>query len=54
MNKYENDKQKNFEQLIELLITYKKLNPSKVVYLNEKCINKALAWYNDFSNNIKI
>ena len=52
MNKLEIQKQKYFEQQIELLITYKKMNPNEIVYLNENSIKKALNWYNNFSNGI--
>ena len=52
MNKLEIQKQKYFEQQIELLITYKKMNPTETVYLNENSLKKALNWYNNFSNGL--
>ena len=49
--------QLKFEHTIELLIMYKQQNPLKAVYLSEKCISKALKWYqeymNEFGKNIK-
>lgn len=49
--------QLKFEHTIELLIMYKQQNPSHDVYLSEKCISKALKWYqeymNEFGKNIK-
>lgn len=53
MNKIEIQNQKHFEQQIELLITYKKMNPKIDVYLNEKSLKKASNWYFKFSQDIK-
>ena len=47
----ENIDQKSFEKLIELVITYKKLNPTENVYLNDKCIKRALDWYKNIQNH---
>tara|TARA_B110000208_G_C11768256_1_gene429433 strand:+ start:586 stop:771 length:186 start_codon:yes stop_codon:yes gene_type:complete len=50
MNKLSLEKknQKIFEEQIELLILYKKLNPKSNVYLNKKCLDKSLKWYTGF------
>ena len=40
--------QKVFEGYLELLITYKKLNPKKEVYLTEGGIKDALNWYQTY------
>lgn len=53
-NKHTKDQQKNFEQHIELLITYKKMNKKKSVYLSEKCLNEAISWFNNMNNNINL
>lgn len=42
--------QLKFEHTIELLIMYKQQNPLKEVYLSEKCISKALKWYQEYMN----
>lgn len=51
MNK-EEIMQLRFQQTIELLIVYKKQNPSKDVYLSEKSITEALKWYQDYMNSL--
>lgn len=51
MNK-EEIMQLRFQQTIELLILYKKQNPSKDVYLSEKSITEALKWYQDYMNSL--
>mgnify|MGYP001346986422 CR=1 FL=1 len=38
----ENITQKQFEHIIDLLILYKQLNPTKDVYLSEKSIKESL------------
>ena len=40
--------QKVFEGYLELLITYKKLNPKKEVSLTENSIKNALTWYQTY------
>lgn len=49
MKRIEMMHQAQFEQYINLLILYKVQNPDKDVYLNEKCLNEAIKWY---QNNI--
>lgn len=44
--------QLKFEHTIELLIMYKQQNPLEEVYLSEKCISKALKWYQDYMNEM--
>jgi hypothetical protein len=44
--------QKNFEQYIEILITYKKNNPNENVYISEKSLKKAIEWYINIEKNI--
>ena len=39
------DQQKAFEEHIELLINYKKFHPNEDVYINERCMKKAVKWY---------
>ena len=39
------DHQKAFEEHIELLINYKKFHPNEDVYINERCMKKAVKWY---------
>lgn len=51
-NKIEQQNQKLFEQQIELLITYKKMNPKEKVYISEKSLNKAIEWYRKIEHNI--
>lgn len=53
MNKIEEHNQKVFEQQIELLITYKKMNSKKDVYLTEKSLKDAMNWYKGIENNIQ-
>lgn len=42
---------KQFDELLNLVITYKKLHPKEDVYLTEKSIKKALDWYKNIQNN---
>ena len=44
--------QRQFEQHIELLITYKKCNLDKDVYLNLDSLDKALKWYHNIAKDI--
>jgi hypothetical protein len=44
--------QRQFEQHIELLITYKKCNLDKDVYLNLESLDKALKWYHNIAKDI--
>jgi len=53
LKNYEQQKQKQFEQQIELLILYKKSNPKKNVYLTEETINTAFKWYSETFSIIK-
>lgn len=46
--------QMKFEQTIELLILYKKENPSKDVYLSEKSISEAIEWYKNYISNMGV
>lgn len=39
------EQQKAFEEHIELLINYKKFHPKESVYINERCMKKAVKWY---------
>ena len=50
--KNKDNEQKQFEQYIELLITYKKCNLEKEVYINTQSLNEALKWYQTFTKNI--
>ena len=50
--KIEQQNHKIFEQQIELLITYKKMNPKIDVYLTENSLRKAINWYRGIENNI--
>ena len=50
--KIEQQNQKLFEQHIELLITYKKMNPKENVYISEKSLKKAIEWYGKIERNI--
>ena len=52
VKKIEQQNQKIFEQQIELLITYNKMNPKIDVYLTEKSLRKAMNWYRGIENNI--
>ena len=45
MSKQERLLQTRFEKQIEILISYKMQNPTKNVYLSEKCISEAVSWY---------
>ena len=45
MSKQERLIQLRFEKMIDLLIMYKQSNPTKDVYLSEKCINDAVKWF---------
>ena len=45
--------QQQFEQLLEILINYKKINPNEDVYLNEVCIKKAFNFMNNASKQLK-
>lgn len=42
---------KQFAELLDLVILYKKLHPKEIVYLNEKSIKKALDWCRNVQNN---
>ena len=44
--------QKQFEQHIELMITYKKSHLEEDVYLNQESLNKVLKWYNNIVKDI--
>lgn len=46
MENTEDNRQKQFEQQLELLINYKKFHPNKDVYLSEYSLSKAIKWYN--------
>ena len=37
--------QDRFEKILELLITYKKMNPKEDIYLNERSIKHVFQWY---------
>ena len=39
--------QERFEQIIDILIIYKKENPGKDVYLTEKTMGEAIKWYQE-------
>tara|TARA_B100001094_G_scaffold247349_1_gene244191 strand:- start:24742 stop:24918 length:177 start_codon:yes stop_codon:yes gene_type:complete len=39
--------QERFEQIIDILIIYKKENPEKDVYLTEKSMGEAIKWYQE-------
>lgn len=43
--------QDRFEKILELLITYKKMNPKEDIYLNEKSIKRVFTWYRNVSEN---
>jgi len=43
--------QNKFEKILELLITYKKMNPREDIYLSEKSIKKVFNWYQGVSDN---
>lgn len=45
--------QQQFEQLLEILINYKKINPKEDVYLNEVCIKRAFNFMNSASKQLK-
>lgn len=45
MSKTERFNQERFEQLIELVISYKSVHPKEDVYLSEKSIEKSIHWY---------
>ena len=44
--------QRQFEQYIEILITYKKCNLEEDVFLNLECLDKALKWYHNIAKDI--
>ena len=48
---FENLNQTQFEEILQLVITYKKLHPKKNVYFNEKYCKKAIEWYRNVQNN---
>jgi hypothetical protein len=43
---FENLTQEQFEHILDILILYKQVNPSKNVYLNEKCVKDAIHFMN--------
>lgn len=48
---FENLNQKQFEEILQLVITYKKLHPKENVYFNEKCCKKAFEWFRNVQKN---
>jgi hypothetical protein len=44
--------QRQFEQYIEILITYKKCHLEEDVYLNLECLDKSLKWYHNIAKDI--
>ena len=45
--------QQQFEQLLEILINYKKIHPNEDVYLNETSIKRAFNFMNSASKQLK-
>ena len=43
--------QDKFEKILELLVTYKKMNPKEDIYLSEKSIKKVFNWYQGVSES---
>jgi hypothetical protein len=43
---FENLSQEQFEHILDILILYKQINPTKNVYLNEKCTKDAIQFMN--------
>ena len=52
MTKQERMIQERFEQMIEILILYKKEHRDKTVYITEKSINEAIQWFQKNVNSV--
>ena len=54
MMKRQEMSQEQFNHVIELLIIYKNLNPSKDVFLSEESIKDSFQWYQTMMKGINI
>lgn len=43
---FENLTQEQFEHILDIMILYKQVNPTKNIYLNEKCVKNAIHFMN--------